>query len=212
MSALGRRLSPGSRVEMQERPRAPRRPPWRHQARRGRHQGQTRLGDFPSVTVLCVGHGRETRPRSHSRSVRAVARPVGVAGRPFPPKPPGISFPSGCCCSAFSPRSPEGPGAGGWKEHGRGPRRAGHQAQVQLDWKLGRGRLVTWPPERGRSVHQRPWSHSKAHRLPAVRLGVAHCPPPPGILRALSQLCRPVPRPPRCTAVEASSCVSPSSC
>lgn len=75
-------------------PRAPRCPPWRHRARWGRRQGQTRPGDFPSVTALCVGHGRETRPRSHSRSVCTVARPVGVAGLPFPPETTGDQLPT----------------------------------------------------------------------------------------------------------------------
>ena len=74
---------------------------------------QTRPGDFPSIIALCVVHGREMRLQSRSRSARTLARPVGMAGCPFPPDPPGISFPSGCCSSACSPRSPEGPGAGG---------------------------------------------------------------------------------------------------
>lgn len=79
---------------------------------------------------------------------------------------------------------------GGWKEHGRGRGRAGHQAQIQLDRELGRGWLETWPPELGRRVHQRSWSHPKAHRLPAVRLGVTQCPlaaprNPPGSVPAM---------------------------
>ena len=67
-------------------------PPWRHQARRGRRQGQIRPGDFPSVTALCVGHGRETRPRSHSRSVRCGSA-SGRGGTSFPPETTGDQLP-----------------------------------------------------------------------------------------------------------------------
>lgn len=110
---------------------------------------QTLPSDSPAVTALCVAHRWEMRLQSRSRSARALARPVGMAGRPFPPKPPGISCPSGCCSPAFSPRGPEGAGAGGLEgTRGGGVLgRAGHQAQIQLDRESGRGSVVTRPPK-----------------------------------------------------------------
>ena len=133
---------------------------------------QTRPGDFPSVIALCVVHGQEMRLQSRSRSACTLARPVGMAGCPFPPDPPGISFPSGCCSSAFSPRSPEGPGAGGLEGTREGPGKGWSSSSDTVRPGVGVWLGRDLAPESGRRVHRGPWSHPEARRLPVVHLGV----------------------------------------
>lgn len=151
---------------------------------------QTLPSDSPTITALCVAHRWEMRRQSRSRSARALAWPVGMAGRPFPPKPPGVSCPSGCCSPAFSPRSPGGAGAGGL-EGTRGwwcPGKGRSSSPDTVRPGVG-GWLDCDPfPESGRHVHPGPWPHRGTQ--------ASCCPPggalttlPPGSLRALSQLC-----------------------
>lgn len=136
------------------------------------HMSQTLPSDSPAVTALCVAHRWEMRLQSRSRSARALARPVGMAGRPFPPKPPGISCPSGCCSPAFSPRGPEGAGAGGLEgTRGGGPGKGRSSSPDTVRPGVGAWLGRDPAPESGAAC-TRGLGPTEAHRLPVVRLGV----------------------------------------
>lgn len=156
----------------------------------------------------CVSEGHACRRACPSVLRVLCVRQWGVAGRPlFPPKPPGISCPSGCCSPAFSPRSPGGAGSRGL-EGTRGwwcPGKGRSSSPDTVRPELGGGLIVTRSPKAAATC-TRGLGPTEAHRLPVVLLGVRSPPrpqEPPGSVPALP-LC---PGRARCTAVGASSCV-----